>query len=272
MLHSWRADSPLVVPSGRLQYIAAGQSGVVYGIDEEKILKQYDESHEGDVERDVERRAYERLGPHPNIAKYLGSTEDGGMILERGYLLRTVCRQTGTDQIPLRRKLHWLRHAAEGIQHMHENGILQCDVGSHNMILTRGDILKIIDLAGVSIDGGAAGSRYEWFSYRPSTPEVSRQTDIFAFGCVAYEIMTGRQPYHEFETFSDRARRVEQLYQNNQFPDVTHLPLGEVIRCCWHGTFNSMGEVIQALEMASRSNLKTKSRFARVLKRSWCFN
>jgi serine/threonine protein kinase len=43
-------------------------------------------------------------------------------------------------------------------------------------------------------------------SFSRSTTTVSKQTDIFANGCAIYEIMTGRPPYHELETYDDRAR------------------------------------------------------------------
>jgi serine/threonine protein kinase len=235
----------------KLRYITVGKSGVVYEIDDQRILKEY--HSEG---RDVERRAYELLGSHPNIARYLDSTENGSIILERGQVLRTICQKAGADQIPLYRKLRWLKHAAEGLRHVHENGIVQADVGCNNMILAGDDCLKLIDFEGCSIDGKPADSLYEWFSYRRSTPTISTQTDIFAYGCVIYEVMTGRPPYHELETSDNPSSLVEQLYEQNQFPDVAHLPLGELMQSCWHGTVSTMNEVMQALEAASLSSLE----------------
>lgn len=231
----------------RLQYLAAGKSGIVYEIDDERVLKEYYESNAGDVER----RAYQRLGLHPNIACFLGNVRGGSIILQRGQVLRTICQKSGTDQIPLQRKLVWLKHAAEGLRHAHKNEIVHADVGCNNMILTEDDCLKMIDFEGCSIDGESADSLYEWFSYRRSIPTVSKQTDIFAYGCAIYEVITGRPPYHEFETLDDRYSLVEQLYEKNQFPVVTHLPLGELMQSCWHANFNSMSEVIQELEAFS---------------------
>ena len=112
MLQS-RADTSLSISSFEsLEFITAGKSGIVYEIDDESIVKQYTDSNDGNVER----RVYKRLDPHPNIARYLGAIEDGSIILERGQVLRMVYQQTGADQIPLRRKLRWLRHGAEGLR------------------------------------------------------------------------------------------------------------------------------------------------------------
>jgi serine/threonine protein kinase len=121
------------------------------------------------------------------------------------------------------------------------------------MILTPDKNLKIIDFEGCSIDGAEAGSSYEWFSYRKSTPPASKQTDIFAFGCAAYEIITGKPPHHELEKVPGNCSLVEKRYAQNQFPDTTHLPLGEVMQGCWQGDLKSMAEIKQQLEVLSPS-------------------
>ena len=121
--------------------------------------------------------------------------------------------------------------AAEGTRYMHQNGIIHADLGCHNMILVQG-CLKIIDFEGCSIDGEEATSCYEWFSYQRSIPAISQKTDIFAYGCVLYEIMTGRPPYYELASLDDRRRLAGQRYANGQFPKVDHLPLGALIQDC----------------------------------------
>ncbi len=123
-------------------------------------------------------------------------------------------------------------------------------------IFTASDCLKLINFGGASIDGGENGSLCQWYCYRRSTPEVSKQTDVFAFGCVIYEIVTGRHPYHEFEASDNRSYLVEQLHQDNRFPDIANLPLGQLMQGCWHGTFNSVSEIIPALEAADSMTIK----------------
>ncbi len=226
------------------QFLAAGKSAVVYGIDPEKVLKEFHDNDGGEIERQV----YQRLGSHPNIAKVLEILTDGSIILERGTPLRTICRASSANEIPIPTKVHWLRHAAEGYQYLHARDIIHSDIGCNNLILMGEDHVKLIDFEGCSIDSGPAGSCYEWFSYCPSMPRVSRRTDIFAFGCAIYEVLTGRPPYYELETSDDPYKQVEELYANQHFPDVTNLPLGQLIRSCWSGDINSMSEVIQELE------------------------
>ncbi|KAF1952603.1 kinase-like protein [Byssothecium circinans] len=204
-----------------IQFLAAGKSGVVYGIDPERVLKEFHDSDAGEIER----RVYQRLGSHPNIAKVLDTRADGSIILERGTPLRTILRASSANEISIQTKVCWLRHAAEGYQYLHACDIIHSDIGCNNLILTGEDHVKLIDFEGCSIDGGPADSCYEWFSYCPSMPRVSQRTDIFAFGCAIYE-----------------------LYGNQHFPDVTNLPLGQLVQSCWCGDTRSMSEVIQELE------------------------
>lgn len=233
-------------------YLAAGGSGIVYALDAFTILKEYTEPFRGDVEL----QALERLRPHPNIVRLIGSTQDGSLILERGCVLRQFLQEHKANHVPLRHKIRWLMDAGRGLEHAHKNEIIQADVGCGNMILIGGDRLKLIDFEGSSIDGAEAGSQYEWFSYRRAQSAVSKQTDIFAYGCAMYEIITGKPPFHELEKAHNRSILVEQRYRENRFPKVEGLPLGKVMQGCWHGTFGSMSEVLFALESASPSGMR----------------
>jgi tRNA A-37 threonylcarbamoyl transferase component Bud32 len=135
-------------------FLAAGGSGIIYAIDENRILKTY-----YDKGIDVERRAFERLGSHKNIVQCFGATRDG-LVLERGQSLRMVLRASRPDEIALDTKICWLREAAEGTRYMHDNGIVHADVGCNNWIIVQGHV-KIIDFEGCSIDGEEAGACYE---------------------------------------------------------------------------------------------------------------
>ena len=160
---------------------------------------------------------------------------------DTGYL-----EEIDTNSIPFSKKVCWAKEAAEGLCYIHEKAIIQADFGCNNMILTRDDRLKFIDFGGCSIDGEESLVCYGMLSYRLSVPAVSIQTDVFAYGCAVFEIESGRPPYHEHKEPSN-SRLVQDLYKENEFPDVGYLRLGRVIQRCWMGKFDAVNEVVQAL-------------------------
>lgn len=141
---------------------------------------------------------------------------------------------------------------------MHDNGILHADTGCHNWMIVQ-ERLKIIDFEGSSIDGEDAGACYEWFSYKESSPRISRKTDIFAFGCAMCEVITGKHPYSELLEFEDRMIRVKMLYAENQFPEVEKIPLGKLMQASRSGTFDSIDELLQQLRYSLQPGKEVKS-------------
>lgn len=231
---------------GCLTLIGYGGSAVVYGIDESTVLKEYfDETDEGIT---IECEAFRRLGSHSSIVQCLGSPEKGCLILERGQPLLTKLGEADLNQ-----KLEWIEDAAYGLQHLHRNGIIHSDFGCPNMVLINSRV-KIIDFGGCSIDGGDAFAGYNWYSCKDTSPPTF-ETDIFAFGCALFEILTGKPPYHEYETDPDRGNIVRNLYTEGRFPEVNQLPLREILLGCWHGTLCSMDDVIDCLMRQSCYNM-----------------
>lgn len=153
----------------------------------------------------------------------------------------------------------------EGLQHIHNNGIIHADFGCSNMILVE-DRVKIVDFGGCSIDDSEALTCYNWYNCRDSR-RPSVETDMFAFGCAVFEILTGKPPYHEHK---GRPEQVRLLYAQNQFPAVEHLPLHEVMLGCWHGTFSSMDEGTRILKTACIVDEKSVTT-ASTIKTRGCF-
>ncbi|KAI9733260.1 MAG: hypothetical protein M1834_003344 [Cirrosporium novae-zelandiae] len=234
------------------EVVAIGTIAVIYALDKQKIVKRYFQSsnnqqrNEEDAAYNIEIRAYRRLGDHPRIAHFYGVTSDG-IVLERGECLRKRYREVKISTIPPAQKLRWAEEAAEGLLYIHQNGIVQADVGCHNLILDSDGHIKFIDFGGSSIDGQEAIVCYEWCSYRPATPEISVQTDIFAFGSTLFEIESGHPPYHELEvelSIGQLGARVQGLYAANEFPPVQNLLLGNILQRCWNGEYKDMDDVM----------------------------
>lgn len=143
---------------------------------------------------------------HPNIIQVhrLGEFEDTPYIVMEyltGQTLRELFRDT---RPPLSRALEILRHVARGLGAMHDSGILHRDLSTNNVMLTDSGQVKILDL-GLSKDARVPPSLFSQDSLAGTitfiAPEIANgepatyASDIFSFGVVLYEAVTGRNPF-----------------------------------------------------------------------------
>lgn len=71
----------------------------------------------------------------------------------------------------------------------------------------------------------------------------TESSDIFALGSLIYFFMTGRQPFHALSEYEVTSR-----YTQGDFPDVTSIASGEIIRGCWKGQYRSAIDVWRNLQ------------------------
>lgn len=197
-----------------------------------------------------ERNIYARLtqrGGHPGILRYHGPVESG---IRLQYAPNGDIRAFRTFRAPkqgleITSKLHqrWAIQIAEALAFVHSAGVVHGDLTCHNVFL--GDELnaKLADFAGSSLDGSgllvcvAASHEYPG-------PIMSTQGDIFAFGSVLYEIVTGYSP---FKGLPDG--EIENRYKKGQFADSSSLgEMGVIIRNCWLGKYNGFDPLLRDLK------------------------
>lgn len=225
----------------------------MYPLDERTVVKVapiYDNEYAtSECLRDLltERSAYQRLGSHPRICRYISSVQRG-IVLERfGEPLRKHLqnlRKQGKTPSHIQ-ALKWPRQVAEGIAYLHTKGVVRGDVGCHKTLLKDGE-LKMCDFGGSSVDGKPATVGYECRSQRwddaHENPSIS--SELFALGSTIYEIWTAARPYED-----EPDELVEENYKHQCFPDLDTLPVAEIVRKCWHGTFSSADEVVADLTL-----------------------
>ncbi|KIW36526.1 uncharacterized protein PV06_11237 [Exophiala oligosperma] len=244
--------------SGDLESGYVGTTGVVIAYNATEVIKHY---HADDRKARLQREAeaYLLLGEHPNIGKYLGpyypnqysdpKDTPSGIVLERGIPLPIVLRK-GLD---ISMKFRIIRDLCDGLCHVHSSDILFADVGCHNAILVKG-IAKWVDFEGCGIRGLEPTAFYKTSYCRSSMANVSKSTDIFAFGCMVYQIETGITPYHiETAGLDDdqTAAYTEAKFSASEFPNTCGLTFQGVIDGCWSERFISMQQV--ALKLSSMS-------------------
>ena len=161
---------------------------------------------------------------HPNIGAIYG-LEDG--TAGRALVLELVDGETLADRltlgpVPITEALTIAREIAEALEAAHERRIVHRDLKPANIKITDAGNVKVLDfgLAKVCADdeGSAEGLTATSEGTREGlilgtaaymSPEqargkrVDKHTDIWAFGCVLYELLTGCRAFGKGETLSD---------------------------------------------------------------------
>jgi len=143
---------------------------------------------------------------HPNVIRALTFAEERGapwLILERvpGRSLREEI-DAGEPFSP-ERVVPLLRGMAAALDHLHARGLVHLDVRPDNVVVTPSGDVKLIDFgtaqtAGTMQEQGtvnASGSVNYLAPEQVSGEPVSAATDVFALGCIVYELLTGKPPF-----------------------------------------------------------------------------
>ncbi|HEX6791226.1 MAG TPA: protein kinase [Candidatus Krumholzibacteria bacterium] len=181
---------------------------------------------------------------HPNIAGIFGIEEASGarfLVLEfvDG---ETLAQRLSRGALPVDEAIDVCRDIAAAVETAHEAGVVHRDLKPGNVMLTPDGKVKVLDF-GLARSGGSerSGSDLNLTSSPTRTyqgtqagvvlgtaaymsPEqargksVDRRTDIWSFGCVLFECLTGK-PLFDGETVSDLIAKILQTE-----PDWSRLP------------------------------------------------
>jgi eukaryotic-like serine/threonine-protein kinase len=207
--------------------LGAGGMGEVYRATDARLGREVAlKVLRSDLAQDVEGRArFEREArllaglQHSNIAVVHGFEEAEGV---RALVMELVEGPTLADRVaqgplPLEEALPIARQVAEALEYAHEHGIVHRDLKPANVKVTPDGVVKVLDFglakaverelgpreAGASptltaastaagvILGTAAYMSPEQARGKP----VDRRTDVWAFGCLLYEILSGRRAF-----------------------------------------------------------------------------
>src|SRR6266567_4092645 len=158
---------------------------------------------------------------HPNIAHVYEIGEyDGVNFIAMEYIDGQTLRESIRNHTDLRKLLRHLQHAAEGLAKAHAAGIVHRDLKPENIMVTRDGHAKILDfgLAKLIETRRSSDTSSEVATVilpQPSQPgmmlgtvgymspeqaqgktdEIDQRSDIFSFGCILLEAVTGRKAF-----------------------------------------------------------------------------
>lgn len=180
----------------------------------EVAIKILPPSFEGDANRvDRFRREARLLASlsHPHIAAIHGLDQDQGrhfLVLEliEG---QTIAERREPGALPIGEALEICRQIAEALEAAHEKGIIHRDLKPANIKLTPNNNVKVLDFGlakalepggddettqlAKTIEGALLGTPAYMSPEQASGGEVNQQTDIWSFGCILYECLSGKQ-------------------------------------------------------------------------------
>jgi serine/threonine protein kinase len=237
------APGARVGPYEIVSAIGAGGMGEVYRARDGKLgrdvaIKVLPDIFVGDPDRvarfEREAQVVASLN-HPNIAVIHGFQESDGV---RALVLELVEGETlgeiiARGPVPLADALDIARQIADALEAAHDKGIVHRDLKPDNVKITPEGKIKVLDFGlakmleseparhpsfagtmsptlsihatyGGVILGTAAYMSPEQARGKP----VDRRTDIWSFGCVLFEMLTGRQTFEAGETISDAVAHI----------------------------------------------------------------
>jgi beta-lactam-binding protein with PASTA domain/predicted Ser/Thr protein kinase len=120
-----------------------------------------------------------------------------------GQTLRDILRREGA--LPARRAMEIMADVCAALDFSHRHGIVHRDVKPANIMLTKAGAVKVMDfgIARAMSDGGATQTATaavigtaQYLSPEQARGEtVDARSDVYATGCVLYELLTGTPPF-----------------------------------------------------------------------------
>ncbi len=264
-----------------LSFLGAGGMGEVYRAHDSKLDRDVaSKALPPEFARDPARLARFRREArtlaalnHPGIAAIYGleESEEGDSLV-----LELVEGDTLRGPLPLATALDVACQVADALQAAHEHGIVHRDLKPANIKLTAQGTVKVLDFGlakaiwgteattevaqaaaatgPATVTGHVLGTPGYMSPEQARGAQVDQRTDIWAFGCLLYELIAGKRAF-ESRTVSDAVAGVLEREPDWQaLPADTPAKVRELLRQCLHKDancrLNNIADARAALEQA----------------------
>ncbi|XP_047330384.1 serine/threonine-protein kinase STY46-like [Impatiens glandulifera] len=147
---------------------------------------------------------------------------------------------------------------SKGMNYLHQNNIIHRDLKAANLLMDENDVVKVADFGVARVQAQSGVMTAETGTYRWMAPEViehkpyDHKADVFSFGIVLWELLTGKLPY-EYLTPLQAAVGVVQKGLRPTIPKNTNPRIVELQERCWQQDpssrpdFNEIIDILQQI-------------------------
>jgi serine/threonine protein kinase len=196
-----------------LKEIGRGGMGIVYLGEDIKLKRNVALKllHELDSDPDIKTRFFNEARTassldHPNICSIfeIDETADGLLFIAMAYYEGITLRQKlDAGPLPILEGVEIALQVVEGLKYAHAHGVIHRDIKPANIIISNGNIVKIMDFGLAKFTAHEGTTREGTFlgTLAYATPEsltgeiIDHRADIWSFGVMLYEILTGIVPF-----------------------------------------------------------------------------
>ncbi|CAI0381316.1 unnamed protein product [Linum tenue] len=179
---------------------------------------------------------------HKNVVQFIGAcTQPPNLcivteFMARGSIYDFLHKQNGVFKLPSLIKV--AIDVSKGMNYLHQNSIIHRDLKTANLLMDENEVVKVADFGVARVQTQSGVMTAETGTYRWMAPEViehkpyDHKADVFSFGIVLWELLTGELPY-AYLTPLQAAVGVVQKCLRPTIPKQTQPRLAELLEKCW---------------------------------------
>ncbi|KAI5118718.1 hypothetical protein M0805_004516 [Coniferiporia weirii] len=213
-----------------------------------------------------------------------------GTCLDFGHYLSLVCPwyENGSmhnylikrgDELQLHDRLKFLSEIASGLAYLHSFSIVHGDLSSSNVLINGrkqaclcdfGLSTVVEDFMGPSYPSSVLGGAIRWAAPelfcapdrdQPYIPQLSMSSDVYSYGSLTLEILSGKVPYHylkhDGQVLIELSKRIKP--ERTASPFITN-ELWKFIGQCWHDSPSARPSTVDISAQISQLRQRTLSR------------